>query len=148
MEVTFPLLFALIIGFTHAFEADHLLAVSNIVTKRNSLWLAVKDGVAWGLGHTSTIFLIGMIIMVWKVAITEQTFHYFEAFVGIMLIVLGIARLHYLWKNGTSFHTHRNLRNLKFWRKKQADKRPVAPFAQHDLPKGSVRDNLALCSPG
>ena len=61
MEASVPLLFAAMIGFTHAFEADHLVAVSNIVTKRDKLLLAVKDGIYWGLGHTSTIFLIGLL---------------------------------------------------------------------------------------
>ena len=43
METAFPLLFAAFVGFVHAFEADHLLAVSNIVTKRNSILLAIKE---------------------------------------------------------------------------------------------------------
>ena len=66
MEASVPFLFAAMIGFTHAFEADHLVAVSNIVTKRDKLLLAVKDGIYWGLGHTSTIFLIGLLIIVGK----------------------------------------------------------------------------------
>lgn len=120
METAFPLLFAAFVGFAHAFEADHLLAVSNIVTKRNSILMAVKDGIAWGLGHTSTIFLIGLIIIVGKVAITEQTFHYFEAAVGAMLIALGLFRLRYLWKTGQAFHTHFHLDDLIFWKKRPA----------------------------
>jgi hypothetical protein len=52
MQPAFPLLFSAIVGFTHALEADHLLAVSNMVTRRTSLKLAVRDGIAWGLGHT------------------------------------------------------------------------------------------------
>ena len=120
METAFPLLFAAFVGFVHAFEADHLLAVSNIVTKRNSIFMAVKDGIAWGLGHTSTIFLIGLIIIVGKVAITEQTFHYFEAAVGAMLIALGLFRLRYLWKTGRAFHTHFHPDDLFFWKKRPA----------------------------
>lgn len=93
MEASFPLLFAAVIGFGHAFEADHLVAVSNIVTKRDKLHLAIKDGVFWGLGHASVIFLIGLIMIVGKVAIREDIFTYFEALVGLMLISLGIYRL-------------------------------------------------------
>ncbi|MCK6690836.1 MAG: urease accessory protein [Thermoanaerobaculia bacterium] len=136
METAFPLLFAAFVGFAHAFEADHLLAVSNIVTKRNSILLAVKDGVAWGLGHTSTIFLIGLIIIVGKVAITEQTFHYFEAAVGAMLIALGLFRLRYLWKTGQSFHTHFHLSDFLFWKKRsarllvQTPRQPARPAAE------------------
>lgn len=94
MEASFPLLFAAIVGFSHAFEADHLVAVGNIVTKRDKLALAIKDGIYWGLGHTSTIFLIGLIIIVGKSTLLNGYFSYFEAIVGLMLIVLGFFRLY------------------------------------------------------
>lgn len=93
MEATFPLLFAVVLGFTHAFEADHLLAVSNMVTRRNRIWQAAKDGIFWGLGHSSTILLIGLVMLVGKQQIAEQTFGYFEAAVGLMLVGLGLWRL-------------------------------------------------------
>lgn len=117
MESAFPLLFAAVVGFGHAFEADHLLAVSNIVTKRNSILLAIKDGIAWGLGHTSTIFLVGLVIIAGKVAVAEQTFHYLEASVGFMLISLGLFRLRYMWKTGRSFYLHLHLEDMDFWKK-------------------------------
>jgi cytochrome c biogenesis protein CcdA len=87
------ILFAAVVGFGHAFEADHLVAVSNIVTKRTKLKLAIKDGIYWGLGHTSTILLIGIIIILGKFMINEIYFSYLEACVGIMLLFIGIYRL-------------------------------------------------------
>ena len=93
METGLPLLLAAVVGFGHAFEADHLVAVGNIVSKRQSTVIAVKDGIFWGLGHTSTIFLIGILMIVGKVAIPEVSFTYFEATVGLMLIGLGFFRL-------------------------------------------------------
>lgn len=95
MESTFPLLFAVVVGIGHAFEADHLIAVSSIVTRRNKLMLAVKDGIYWGLGHTSTIVVIGLLMIVGKYALSESIFSGFEAVVGLMLIGLGLYRL---WK--------------------------------------------------
>ena len=94
METSLPLLFAAVVGFGHAFEADHLVAVGNIVTKRDRLALAIKDGIYWGLGHTSTIFLIGLIMILGKATFLHAYFGYFEAMVGAMLVVLGIFRLH------------------------------------------------------
>ncbi len=93
MEEVFPLAFAVIVGFTHAFEADHLVAVSNIVTRRDEMSLAVKDGIYWGLGHSSTILLIGMIVILGRAAIADDVFAYLEAGVGVMLILLGLWRL-------------------------------------------------------
>jgi cytochrome c biogenesis protein CcdA len=98
MDIT-PLLAATTIGFSHAFEADHLVAVSNIVTRRNNVLLALKDGIFWGLGHTSTILLVGSIFILGKFAFNENSFRYFEAFVGFMLIVLGLYRLLKIYQN-------------------------------------------------
>lgn len=90
---SFPWLFAAVVGFGHAFEADHLLAVGNIVTKRDNILHAIKDGIYWGLGHTSTIFLFGLLMIVGKMTFFEGYFGYFEAVVGVMLIILGLVRI-------------------------------------------------------
>lgn len=103
------LLLALTIGFTHAFEADHLVAVGNIVTRRNSLWLSIKDGIFWGLGHTSIIFLVSAFFLLSKMILNENDFRYFEALVGVMLLVLGFYRLIKLMTKGNEIadqHTH------------------------------------------
>ncbi len=97
MQTLLPLLFAGGVGFTHAFEIDHLLAVSSIVNRRKSAVLAIKDGIYWGLGHTSTILLIGILMILAKVAVSEKMFHFFEAGVGLMLMLLGLQRVRGLW---------------------------------------------------
>lgn len=89
----FPLFLTVYAGFAHAFETDHLLAVSNIVSQRNSTFKSVKDGVFWGLGHTSTILLMGVIMLLLKVRVSPAYFHHIEAAVGLMLVVLGSFRL-------------------------------------------------------
>jgi len=91
MEVLLPILFAALVGIGHAFEADHLIAVSNIVTKRDSVLLAVKDGVYWGLGHTTTLVIVGSVIILSRATFLNSG--YFEALVGLMLVVMGISRL-------------------------------------------------------
>jgi len=104
---TFPLLLTIYAGFTHAFEADHLLAVTNIVSRRDHIWLSVKDGIFWGLGHSSTIFLIGILMILFKVGISEHSFHYFEATVGLMLIALAVYRLQKFFRGKKLvIHTH------------------------------------------
>ncbi|MEL6659365.1 MAG: urease accessory protein [Bacteroidota bacterium] len=103
LESSFPMLFAAAIGFGHAFEADHLVAVGNIVTRRDKLRLAAKDGIYWGLGHTSTIVLIGLILILGKATFLDGYFGYFEAIVGLMLIILGIVRL---WQVRAHRHVH------------------------------------------
>jgi ABC-type nickel/cobalt efflux system permease component RcnA len=104
---TFPILLTIYSGFAHAFEADHLLAVSNIVSKRNTVKMSVKDGIFWGLGHASTIFFIGILMIVFKTGISANSFHYFEAVVGLMLITLAVYRLIKFFTAKKIFiHTH------------------------------------------
>ncbi|MDR1918960.1 MAG: hypothetical protein LBQ65_04855 [Tannerellaceae bacterium] len=101
------LLYALYEGLLHAFEADHILAVTNIVSQRSKIFPALKDGVFWGLGHTSTIFLIGIIMILFKVGIPDRSFSYFEAAVGLMLILVASYRLYlFLRDNRILVHTH------------------------------------------
>jgi high-affinity nickel permease len=114
---SFSILLTIYIGFTHAFEADHLLAVSNIVTQRSSITQSIKDGAVWGFGHATAIVLIGAIALLLKVHISPSYFKYFEALVGIMLIALGAYRLVKLKRlnvaNANFFHTqhHQKVNN-------------------------------------
>ncbi|GGD70626.1 hydantoin utilization protein A [Emticicia aquatilis] len=100
------LLSAAAIGFSHSFEADHLVAVSSIVTRRDSTISAIKDGVFWGLGHTSTILLVAIIYILSKFALNEDDFRYFEAGVGIMLIILGFVRFYRVFQERSHGHLH------------------------------------------
>ncbi|MDR2138742.1 MAG: hypothetical protein LBP50_04245 [Tannerella sp.] len=103
------LLYALYEGLLHAFEADHILAVTNIVSQRSKIFPALKDGVFWGLGHTSTIFLIGILMILFKVNIPEHSFSYFEAAVGGMLILVASYRFYlFVCDEQTVFHAHRH----------------------------------------
>ena len=105
MQTLIPFTLALSVGFAHAFEADHLVAVSSLVTQRSNLWLSLKDGACWGLGHTSTILLVGSVFILGRFTVRPGDFHYLEAGVGLMLVGLGVARLYNLWKQ-SSQHTH------------------------------------------
>lgn len=105
IEVLFGVL---LLGFTHAFEADHLVAVSSIVTSRKKFQHSIRDGMYWGLGHTSTILIVGLLILVLKIIIKESIFQYLESLVGVMLIILGVWRLSKLWKKKKHAHIHEN----------------------------------------
>ena len=119
---TLPLLLILYSGFTHALEADHLLAVSNLVSRRNRIWLSLKDGVFWGLGHSSTILFIGLLMMVFKLGIPDLSFRYFEALVGLMLVLLGAYRLYKL--------SRERKRHPLLYSQSLADRQFTFPFVQ------------------
>lgn len=99
-------------GLEHAFEADHLLAVNSLVTNRSNLKESVKDGIYWGIGHTLTIFLVAVLMIGFKVVVSEHIFSYLEATVGLMLVFLGIYRLSKLFKKNTHSHTYSHSHTL------------------------------------
>ena len=102
----FPLAFAAVIGFGHAFEADHLLAVSTLVSKSKTHKQVLHNGFIWGLGHSSTILLMGVLLILFQVNTLKAYFDYFEIFVGLMLIALGILRLVRNKETARAYHSH------------------------------------------
>ena len=93
-------------GLEHAFEADHLLAVNSLVSNRNKINDGIKDGIYWGIGHTLTIFVVGVLMIGFKFSVNEHIFSYLEAGVGLMLVFLGIYRLTKSFKKRTHKHTY------------------------------------------
>jgi len=106
----FKIFLAIYAGLEHAFEADHLLAVNTLVSHRENLKQSLKDGIFWGIGHTTTIFLVGILMIGFKLNIGENIFKNFEAGVGIMLIFLGIYRMSKLYFPKQHNHTHNTSR--------------------------------------
>ncbi|HEY0461572.1 MAG TPA: hypothetical protein VGC97_20715 [Pyrinomonadaceae bacterium] len=103
---TFAILgFGFVLGLKHATEADHLAAVSTIVSERKSLWSSTLIGGLWGVGHTISLFLAGIFVLLLDFKISEQTERALEFCVGIMLTFLGLNVLRKLLKGG-KFHFH------------------------------------------
>lgn len=95
------------LGLKHATEADHLAAVSTIVAERKSLWSSTLIGGFWGLGHTISLFLAGIFVLLLNFQISEQTERILEFCVGVMLLFLGLNVLRKILKGGKlHFHTH------------------------------------------
>ncbi|MBA3335508.1 MAG: sulfite exporter TauE/SafE family protein [Acidobacteria bacterium] len=96
-----------VLGLKHAVEADHLAAVSTIVTERRSLFSSAIVGGLWGLGHTISLFIAGVLVLLLDFQISEQTERALEFGVGIMLVLLGLNVLQKIVQGGTlHFHTH------------------------------------------
>src|SRR3954471_20798996 len=92
MEITLLTVLALgfILGIKHAIEPDHVIAVSTIASQSKKLWHASLAGVFWGIGHTVTLFVVGIIIILMKGEIPEKWAMTLEFLVGVMLVYLGI----------------------------------------------------------
>lgn len=99
--------FGFLLGLKHATDADHLAAVGTIVAERKSLWSSALIGGVWGLGHTISLFLAGIFVLLLNFEISERTERILEFGVGIMLTFLGLNVFRKLLKGGhLHFHKH------------------------------------------
>jgi cytochrome c biogenesis protein CcdA len=97
-----------LIGLAHAFEADHVAAVSALVSGRSNPRQMVRLGALWGLGHTLTLFLVGGTVLLAGTAVPEVVSTGLEGMVGLMLIGLGAHVLWRLHRDRVHFHRHRH----------------------------------------
>ena len=94
-------------GLRHATDADHLAAVSTIVSERKSIWSSMFIGGVWGLGHTISLVVAGILVLLLNFQISERTEQMLEFGVGVMLFLLGLNVLRKLFQGGKlHFHTH------------------------------------------
>ena len=78
-----------LLGMLHATDADHVLAVSTIVSRQRSLKGAARIGALWGMGHTVTVLLTGGAIIVFQLTIPPRFGLAMEFCVALVLITLG-----------------------------------------------------------
>ena len=77
------------LGMRHATDADHVVAVTTIVSRERRVWASSLVGALWGLGHTVTIFVVGGMILLFQVAIPPRVGLAMELAVAVMLVALG-----------------------------------------------------------
>src|SRR5688572_14765052 len=90
MELLAVLALGFFLGVRHATDADHVVAVANIVTRERSTRAAMLVGALWGVGHTLTIVLVGGAIVLFGLVIPARLGLSMEFSVAIMIIVLGV----------------------------------------------------------
>ncbi len=80
-----------ILGLRHAFEPDHLAAVSTQVVEEKKIIHALKHSLAWGLGHGVVLLLGGMILLMLELTLPPTVELVMELLIGILLVILGIS---------------------------------------------------------
>jgi len=78
-----------VLGLRHAFDPDHVIAVSAIAARHGSPWTASWVGVSWGVGHSTTVLLSGALLIALRVAVPDGVARSMELGVAVLLIVLG-----------------------------------------------------------
>jgi high-affinity nickel-transport protein len=82
-----------LLGMLHATDADHVIAVSTIVSRQRSVGGAARVGLLWGVGHTFTVFAVGSAIILFNLAVPPRLELAMEFGVALMLMLLGVVTL-------------------------------------------------------
>lgn len=103
-----------LLGLRHAFEPDHLAAVSTLATRAGRLTEAARLGLAWGVGHTVSVGLVALLVIALGVHLPDRLATGAELLVAALLIVLGGS---VLWRYARGrwhmhFHEHGGAQHL------------------------------------
>ena len=108
-EFTAFMILALALGFKHSYDADHLVAVSNLITRSGSVRKASLMSVSWAAGHMLTAAIITVLLYTFGRALLSDFLGHVELLVAVMLLVIGMVGL--LWEFNL-FHVHEHWHGL------------------------------------
>src|ERR671919_363844 len=80
----------LVLGLRHAFEPDHLAAVSTLASRQGRLADGARLGLAWSLGHTATVGAVALLVLATGVRLPEAFSAAAELLVAFLLVILGL----------------------------------------------------------
>lgn len=98
----------LVFGLKHATEVDHVVAVSAIVSEHRNVWRSAIVGALWGAGHTASLIVVGVLVLVFRVAIPERVANWLEFGVALMIIALGVLAVMRVLRKRADVHLHRH----------------------------------------
>lgn len=106
MDATISVLGAgFVLGLKHALDGDHLAAMSTLISRKKGLLAPPIIGSIWGLGHTTSLFVAGLLVVLLDVSIPDRLALAMEFAVALMLIGLGLNLLRKIFFGG-KLHAH------------------------------------------
>jgi high-affinity nickel permease len=100
------LIFAIILGIKHSFDADHLVAVSGMLTNSQTKRTTALS-VSWALGHMITASILTIILYTFRESILKGFLNNLEILVPIMLIIIAFFTL--AWEfDLIHYHRHKH----------------------------------------
>jgi ABC-type nickel/cobalt efflux system permease component RcnA len=98
----------LVFGLKHATEVDHVVAVSTIVSEHRSVLRSAFVGGWWGVGHSASLIIVGVLVLVFRVAIPPRVANWLEFGVALMIIALGVLAITRVLRKRADIHLHRH----------------------------------------
>jgi hypothetical protein len=93
---------ALVLGFLHAIEIDHMVAVTAFISRRPTVPAALAFSLRWGLGHSLSVFAAGAILLATGVSWSPSLAGVLEGAVGVALVAVGVWSL----RTARNLHSH------------------------------------------
>ena len=96
--------FGFTVGLMHAFDPDHVVAMSTMVSRERSIRRSSLLGAIWGLGHTTSLALVGLAVLALQLTIPPSLSKGMELAVAMMIVALGG---HLIWQSAKELRLHR-----------------------------------------
>src|SRR5712691_1846172 len=112
-SVAVTLLVGFALGLKHSTEADHVVAVSTLVSDaggsgNSARRSALVVGALWGLGHLLMLFAAGAGLITLRVRMPLQVEWALELMVAVVLLWLGVHTIRKCFAGRYHFHLHRH----------------------------------------
>ena len=107
-SVWIVLVVAVLLGLRHATDPDHLAAVTTLVAsgRDRAARRAGELGLAWGLGHATTLFIFGVPVLLLNAYLPERVEQAAETAIGFVIVYLAARLLHRCYRGELHFHAH------------------------------------------
>jgi len=96
----------MLLGVRHAFEPDHLAAVSTLATRQGRLLDACRLGVAWAVGHTASVGVVVAAILVFGFRLPARLWPAADLLVAFLLLGLGVSVMLRYARGRWHLHVH------------------------------------------
>ncbi len=133
-SVASALLLGLVFGLKHATEADHVVAVSTVVSEHRSIRRAALVGGLWGVGHTASLVVVGFFVLALRVAIPENVANLLEFCVALMIVGLGASVIVRALRRRADIHLHAHTHDGIAHAHIHFHERDTEHFHEHDAP--------------
>lgn len=137
------LLISLFLGLRHASDPDHLAAVTTLIASEEERKQARKAGLLgllWGLGHGTTLVILGLPLVLFNRFLPERVGQIAEVAIGMVIVLLAV-RLLLRWRRGF-YHIHAHNNNG------EPDHRHVHSHKESDSHKHDISKRTPLSAYG
>ena len=107
---------AVILGIKHSLDADHLLAVSNLLSGTKSAREALRLSLSWSLGHMAGALAVSALLLLFRDSYLPIILEHFELIAALMLVLFGVLGItqavlvhSHPHSHGSSEHSHAHM---------------------------------------